>query len=586
MSQSFLLPDRLARTVGWRVYRVTPMVENDKIFELFAESCLEQLRGIEAAILDLESAGPEALGPKVAAVFRAAHTIKGDAGAVGAAPLAELCHAVESVLDAVRQGRLAVAPRLIGDLLSVFDVIKTMAEDPVAACGRDVAPEIAHMAALVTRETPGKTPDTAPSDAAPPAMEASPEADKPGERIRKLSIDAHELDILVDRVGELGIAQARLAALSTRRQDEELRDVAEEVERLAALLRDQVLGLRLLPIKISFPKYRRLVRDTCASLGKDAELVMEGENTELDKAVIEQLNTPCIHLLRNAVDHGIEPPQARQALGKPRRGTIRLSARQDGNDVVIAIGDDGAGIDAIKLWQKAVAAGRVDPGRPFDPEAARELIFLPGLSTAEKVGAVSGRGVGMDAVREGIAALRGRIDVASTPGQGSVFTIRLPVSLAIIDCLEVQLDAETYYLHLDYVEECLELPPSVLLRQGRGVMELRGEAMPLVCLRHFFGLPEAAARTAAAHVVTVRRDEGRAGLVVDGVVGRKQAVLKHLGRAFGKVAGVLGATVTEAGDMALVVDVPGLLRAALAESRGPNLNAAVPPSSGRGQTAA
>ncbi|MGE4537066.1 MAG: chemotaxis protein CheA [Desulfovibrio sp.] len=540
------------------------MVEDDKIFELFAESCLEQLRGIEAAILDLETAGPDALAPKVAAVFRAAHTIKGDAGAVGAAPLAELAHAVESVLDAVREGRLPITPGLVGELLTVFDVIKTMVEDPVAARGRDVAPEIARMAALLKREQAPQAPQ--------PVEEPLPGEAKADEHIRKLAIDARELDILVDRVGELGIAQARLASLSAHRHDGELRDVAEEVERLASLLRDQVLGLRLLPIKISFPKYRRLVRDTCATLGKDAELVMDGENTELDKAVIEQLNTPCIHLLRNAVDHGIEPPDARQALGKPRRGTINLAARQDGNDVVIAISDDGAGIDAAKLWRKAVAAGRIDPDRPYDPQAALELIFLPGLSTAEHVGAVSGRGVGMDAVREGIAALRGRLEVASTPGAGTVFTIRLPVSLAIIDCLEVRLGAETYYLHLDYVEECLELPPSVTLRQGRGVMELRGEPMPLVCLRHFFGLPGPLPQ--ASHVVTVRRDEGRAGLVVDGVIGRKQAVLKHLGRGLGKVAGVLGATVTEGGDMALVVDVPGLLQAALNEGRTQNDNTA------------
>lgn len=535
------------------------MAEDDKIFELFAESCLEQLRGIEAAILDLETAGPGVLEAKLAAVFRAAHTIKGDAGAVGAAPLADLCHAVESVLDVVRTGGRPVDSALIGELLAVFDVIRAMVEDAQAAKTRDVGPEKAHLRALL-----GQAPSPPPAaPAAPPATSSdeAPKADTVAdERIRKLSIPALELDILVDRVGELGIAQARLAALSLRRADAELRDVAEEVERLAALLRDQVLGLRMLPIKVSFPKYRRLVRDACAALGKDVELVMDGENTELDKAVIEQLNTPCIHLLRNAVDHGIEAPDVRQSLGKPRSGTIVLSARQEGNDVVITLRDDGAGIDGRKLWQKAVDAGRLDPARPYDPTAARELIFLPGLTTAEAVGAVSGRGVGMDAVREGIAALRGRIDVTSTPGEGTVFTIRLPVSLAIIDCLEVRLGQETYYLHLDYVEECLELPPSVTLRQGRGIMDFRGEATPLVCLRHFFGL--AGETPACPHVVTVRREEGRAGLVVDGVVGRKQAVLKHLGRALGKVPGVLGGTVTEAGDMALVVDVPELLRAA------------------------
>ena len=547
------------------------MPEDDKLYALFAESCLEQLHGIEAAILDLETAGPDTFGAKVGAIFRAAHTIKGDAGAVGASSLASLAHAAESVLDAVREGVLAISRPLIGELLAVFDVIKGMVEDAGAAASRDVSPEIARLAALL--EAPKAAVEATPVIGTAAEVGDTPEGGgrRDGERIRNLSIPARELDILVDRVGELGIAQARLASLSQRRADVELRDVAEEVERLTALLRDQVLGLRMLPIKVSFPKYRRLVRDTCAALGKEVDLVMLGETTELDKTVIEQLNTPCIHLLRNAVDHGIEPPDVRVAMGKPRHGTVTLSVVQEGNDVVITVADDGGGIDAAKLWQKAVAAGLVDASRPLDREAALDLIFLPGLSTADAVSAVSGRGVGMDAVREGITALRGRIGVASTPGGGTTFTISLPVSLAIIDCLEVSLAGEAYFLHLDYVESCQELPGDTAFHDGRGILDLRGEAVPLLCLRRFFALPDE--RPVPCHVVVVRREDGRlAGLVADAVIGRKQAVLKHLGKALGKVPGVLGGTVTEGGDMALVVDVPGLLETALAESgRGPTL---------------
>jgi two-component system chemotaxis sensor kinase CheA len=535
------------------------MADDDTLYELFAESCLEQLRGIETAILDLESAPAGELPGRVDAIFRAAHTIKGDAGAIGAANLAALAHGAESVLELLRGGGKPTGRQFVGELLGAFDDMRAMAENARDDASRDIAERLARLAALV-RDTP---PAEAEAETEP---EAEADADKaPGpawadDRIRKLAIPAVELDVLVDRVGELGIAQARLSGLALRRADLELRDVAEEVERLSGLLRDQVLGLRLLPIKVSFPKYRRLVRDACASLGKDAALVMEGENTKLDKAVIEQLNAPCIHLLRNAVDHGIEPAETRAALGKPPRGTVTLSVRQEGSDVVIAVRDDGGGIDGRKLWAKAVAAGRIEAGRPYDPAAALELIFLPGLSTAEALSDVSGRGVGMDAVREAIAALRGRLEVQSAPGAGSTFTIRLPVSLAIIDCLEVRCAGEAYYLHLDYVEECLELPASAALAGTTGVMELRGAPMPLLSLRRFFDL--APAEAPAPHVVTVRRDGGRAGLVVDAVIGRKQAVLKHLGRALGRVEGVLGGTVTEAGDMALVLDVPGLLAAA------------------------
>ena len=548
------------------------MADDDTLYELFTESCQEQLRGIETAILDLETVGSADFLPKVNAIFRAAHTVKGDAGAIGAANLAALGHVVESVLDLVRLERLPVTAGLVGELLVVFDIMRHMAEDVRNDASRDIR---AHEERLKALLAPAAKPDSAAAPAASGPQEAAgeDEADADPARlkkndddhIRKLSIPALELDILVDRVGELGIAQARLAALSLRRGDLELREVAEEVERLSALLRDQVLGLRMLPIKVSFPKYRRLVRDACASLGKDVELVMDGENTELDKTIIEQLNTPCIHLLRNAVDHGIETPEVRALLGKPRRGTISLAARQDGSDAIITVTDDGGGIDGGKLWQKAVAVGRLDPARAFDPEAAQNLIFLPGLSTSESVGTVSGRGVGMDAVRDGINALRGSIAVTSAPGQGTTFTIRLPVSLAIIDCLEVRCGLEAYYLHLDYVEECLELPSGLHLTGSLGVMEYRGSPMPLLSLHRFFELP--CKEAAIPHVVTVRRGEGRVGIVVDAVIGRKQAVLKHLGRALGRIEGVLGGTVTESGDMALVLDVPGLLDAAQAAAQ-------------------
>jgi two-component system chemotaxis sensor kinase CheA len=534
------------------------MADDDTLYELFAESCLEQLRGIETAILDLESAPAAELPVRVDGIFRAAHTVKGDAGALGAKNLAALAHAAESILDLMRQGARSVDDRLIGELLGAFDDMRSMAENARNDPSRDITDRLARLTALAKAPPSPKDTPQASADETEGEKAAGPAS--MDDRIRKLSIPAHELDILVDRVGELGIAQARLAALAQHRSDLELRGVAEEVERLSALLRDQVLGLRMLPIKVSFPKYRRLVRDACVSLGKDVALVMEGENTKLDKAVIEQLNAPCIHLLRNAVDHGIESAEVRESLGKPRQGTVTLSVRQEGSDVVIAVADDGGGLDAGKLWQKAVEAGHIEPGRPFDREAALSLIFLPGLSTADAVNAVSGRGVGMDAVREAIAALRGHIEVQSQPGAGATFTIRLPVSLAIIDCLEVRCAGEAYYLHLDYVEECLELPAGTTLAGETGIMELRGLPMPLLSLRRFFDLAPAEAKS--PHVVTVRRDGGRAGLVVDAVIGRKQAVLKHLGRSLGRVEGVLGGTVTEAGDMALVLDVPGLLAAA------------------------
>ncbi|MFZ5811879.1 MAG: chemotaxis protein CheA, partial [Thermodesulfobacteriota bacterium] len=313
----------------------------------------------------------------------------------------------------------------------------------------------------------------------------------------------------------------------------------------------------------------RLVRDACARLGKDAELVLSGENTRLDKTLIERLNTPVLHLLRNAVDHGIEPPQARQARGKPGRGRIGLSARQEGNEAVIEIADDGAGIDADALWDRACARGLADPGRPMSREERLRLAFLPGVSTAPGVGEVSGRGVGMDAAREGIAGLRGSIGIDSAPGRGTTFTIRLPVSLAIIDCLEVRAGDGLYFFHLDYVEECLEMERGRVAEAGRRILALRGEPLPVLCLTEFFGFGVMdPARDDPAHAVVVRAGGKRFCIAVDEVLGQKQAVLKSLGPALGRIAGILGGTVTEDGHMALVLDVPGLARAALSSRTG------------------
>ncbi len=457
---------------------------DDKICDMFVESCLEQLSGIESAVLDLEKAAPEGRTAGLEAVFRAAHTIKSDAAAMGAAPLSALCHAVETVLAQAREGRRPVTAELAGELLRDFDLMTAMVRRV-----RDILADPDAAAQGVRGPGPlARWPRMGPLPS--PAGDIRNRARRSGRRPgahRNVTIPARS-DILVDRFGELGIVQARLEKLARRPHGRDYLAVAEEIGRLAGLLRDQALGLRLLPLRVSFPKYRRLVRDACARLGKDAELVLSGENTELDKTLIERLNTPVLHLLRNAVDHGIEPPQARQALGKPGRGRISLRARQEGNEAVIEIADDGAGIDADALWNAACARGLADPGRPMAREDRLRLAFLPGVSTATGVGEVSGRGVGMDAAREGIAGLRGSIGIDSAPGRGTTFTIRLPVSLAIIDCLEVRAGGGLYFFHLDYVEECLEMERGRVADPGKRILALRGEPLPILRLAEFFGL--------------------------------------------------------------------------------------------------
>jgi two-component system, chemotaxis family, sensor kinase CheA len=540
----------------------------DKLQEMFVLSCNEQLANIETAILDLEGAPASERAAALAAVMRAAHTIKGDAASLGASALATFCHKIETVLQLLRDGALPVSGELAGELLRAFDLVKAVA----ARAGQGDEPELdrgllrlERLAEGASKSAPGNATGVFPGREERAVLAAAPDA----ARISSITLPSEDLDALLDLVGELGIAQARLSGLAKRRRDRDMDAVSEEIERLSSLLRDKALGMRMLPLQVGFAKYRRLIRDACAKLGKKAEFRMHGETTELDKTVIERLNTPFIHLLRNAVDHGLEPPEVRRALGKPEAGRIEVEARQEGGEAALVVRDDGSGIDGDALYRRAVALGRIAPESRLSEAEKLELIFMPGLSTAETVGEVSGRGVGMDAVREGIRGLRGRIEATSVPGKGTAFTIRLPSSLAIIDCLRVRMGSDLYYFHLDYVEECLEVDFSGQgagrVRQGAGVIEFRGKPLPLLYLRAFFRQKDEAPEQ--AHVVVVQTQEGRFGVVADEVLGRGQAVIKGLGPALGAVPGILGGTVTEDGDMALVLDIPTLARTALAENQ-------------------
>jgi len=556
---------------------------DDKVREIFIESCLEQLKNIEARILDLEHAQGEQREDLIARIFRAAHSIKGDAGSMGLERISAYAHSIENVLQLVREGLLPVTQLLVNEMLRAFDTLKNAIATPSQEIEAGLEQE-AERLAVFFREAEEQERLLAVSEAGetPPASQPLEEQqsdatkdDKAGaivdrvaadEKITRVTIPAEQLDILVDRVGELAIAQTRLSRLARDENDSKFLPVAEEIEALSALLRDQVLGLRLLPLEVSYGKLRRLVRDLCAELGKKAEFHMSGQNTELDKKLIEELNTPLIHLLRNAVDHGMEPPHMREYLGKSPQGRIEVAASQLGGEVLVKVTDDGKGIEGERLRRLAVEKGLLDPDAELTEQQKLELIFLPGLTTAEKVSGVSGRGVGMDAVKASVQSLRGKIEVASTLGKGTTFSIQLPVSMAIIDCLRVAVADADYFMHLDHVEECLELPEELLQRpEPPRSLSLRREHLPLVCLRDFFEFE--GPRPSSMHVVVVRSMRGLLGIVVDEVLGQQQAVLRHLGPAVGKVPGILGATVTEYGAMGLILDMPTLARAAYEEER-------------------
>ncbi|OPY66034.1 MAG: Chemotaxis protein CheA [Syntrophorhabdaceae bacterium PtaU1.Bin034] len=379
------------------------------------------------------------------------------------------------------------------------------------------------------------------------------------EAISSIRVPAEKLDILVNLVGELVTVQARLSQTASISGDNDLGAIAEEVERLTAELRDNTMSIRMLPIGTTFGRFKRLIRDLSQELGKEIEMTTEGAETELDKTVIERLNDPLVHVIRNSIDHGIESPEKRLSDGKPRAGVIHLSASHSGANVIIRIKDDGKGLDREAILAKAIEKGLASAGQELTDRDVFGFIFAPGFSTASRITSVSGRGVGMDVVKKAIDGLGGSIQIASEQGKGTTITIKLPLTLAIVEGLLVRLADEHFVLPLSIVEECVELTNEDTRKaHGRNIANIRGEIVPYVRLRNEFRIPGEPPPIEQIVITGVNGD--RVGLVVDSVVGEHQTVIKTLGKVYRGVDAVSGATILGNGTVALIVDVPKLVR--------------------------
>lgn len=379
------------------------------------------------------------------------------------------------------------------------------------------------------------------------------------EELASIRVQSEKLDKLVDLVGELVTVQARLTQVATEGTSALLLTISEEVERLTAELRDNTMSIRMLPIGTIFNKFRRLARDLCQNLGKSVELVMEGADTELDKSVIEKLHDPLVHLIRNCIDHGIEMPDEREARHKPRQGTIRLSAAHSGAHVLIRIEDDGAGMNIDAIRRKGIEKGMIPQDAELSERELFALVLSPGFSTAGQVTDVSGRGVGMDVVKQAIESLRGTIEITSLQGAGTTITMSLPLTLAIIDGFLTRIGDDHFVFPLSLVDECVELTAEKSQKMGeRDLLNVRGEIVPYIKLRDRFGMP--GERPAIEQVVIAKVDSFRVGFVVDHVVGGHQTVIKNLGRMYKGVEGVSGATILGNGSVALILDVPRMIQ--------------------------
>jgi two-component system chemotaxis sensor kinase CheA len=540
--------------------------DREKIVKAFVAESAEGLERSEQYLIAAEN-NPDH-GELLDEVFRAAHTIKGNASALDFPELAGFAHVLEDLLDAVRKHELAVSRDVISLMLHAVDALRALV--PSAAEGNDRL-SASHQELknrMARRASGGQSSDRALSDfseAASPT--AVPGAALPVQaRNRTLRVDTEKLDQMLNLTGEIAVAQGRL-----RRMLEEVKtdagrkflDVQREIESLQKNLQEQVMGVRLVPVGPMFQQFARSVRDISQSHNKLARLEIVGAEVEVDTRVLENLKDPLLHMIRNAVDHGIEPPKVRRAKGKNVCGLLKLSASHKAGNILIQLSDDGAGFNRERILAKARELDLLPDGQEISDQELLNLVFTSGFSTAQAVTDLSGRGVGMDVVRRNIEVLRGSIEIQSEKGQGTTITIRLPLTLAIIDGFSVVANDETYVIPLEMISECLELPPDQITREKVGVINLRGEPLPYVRLREVFGSP--GGLPLRENVVVLHREGGLAGIAVERLVGECQAIIKPLSRIFRDVPGVSGSTILDSGRVALILDVAALLREVTAE---------------------
>ncbi|NKF21710.1 chemotaxis protein CheA [Solimonas marina] len=577
--------------------------DDDILNDFLAEAgeLVEQL-GTQLMALERDPGDTECLN----AVFRAFHTVKGGAGFLQLTPLVELCHAAEDVLNAVRNQRRACDTDVMDAVLQAVDAAQTMMGElamgsPLTAAAPELLmqlhalleggtaslpkappPPAAAPAAVAASDTisddefealldelQGKKPAAAaPQPSAPVAVAPKPAAAPapalaPKAEVETIRVETQKLDLLMNLVGELVLVRNRLKVAKGDLDEAGARAIGE-LDFITRSLQNTVAQVRMQPIGKVFARFPKLARDIARQLGKQVNVQLEGEDTELDKNLVEALADPLVHMVRNSVDHGIEAPATRKQAGKPAAGTLLLRASQEGDHIRIDIRDDGAGIDPERLRAKALEKGLIEPetAERLSPAECLQLIFLPGFSTKEEVSDLSGRGVGMDVVSSRIKRLNGHVDLDSKPGEGTSLRIRVPLTLAVLPALIVRCDGRRFALPLAPVSDVFRLDERrVQRREHWDVVDSRGAPLRLVHLDRWLGTEPL---IGARHVVVAQVGDERYGFVVREVVGREEIVIKPLGASLRGLAGVSGATVMPDGRIALILDFNGLVAAARA----------------------
>jgi two-component system chemotaxis sensor kinase CheA len=564
--------------------------------KVFIEEADEQIALLDRDLVRLETEGDD---PElIQEIFRATHTMKGSAAMLGYPRMSELAHSMESLLDGLRNGKISVSAEIVDSLLYGLDILKVL-RDALVSPGKspmDIGPAVARLESAAEMAEPsgilaGGREDTTPaarrSDGDGGVTKAgTAETDREPQTAsgvpdrwtqqfpQSVRVDVKTLDNLMNMVEELVIDRSRISQInrvleSKYAGDELVRDLSQtsgHVIKVINELQQDIMQVRMVPIGTLFNSFPRLVRDLAQRQGKKVEFTMEGLETELDRSIIEQIRDPLIHLLRNAVDHGVEEPDKRVADGKPPIALVRLSAFQEGGHIVISMEDDGKGIDVNAVKQKAVAKAIIsaDEAARLSMADAINLVFMPGFSTLEKATDVSGRGVGLDVVKTNIDKLSGSVVTESRPGEGTKFMIVLPLTLAVIQGLLVAVHGTVYVMPLASVTETLLIEQrEIMTIRGRNVIRLRNNVIPLVTLDNASGLGKRRAdRVDKCFIVVAKDGEKSIGVVVDELMEQQEFVVKPLGKFLVDIRGIAGATILGDGQVGLILDVPALIKMA------------------------
>lgn len=537
-----------------------------ELLKFYLEESVEFLDEYERILLQMEQSEQENPDPALLGeILSLLHTFKGNSGMMGYDSLQKYIHRLEDLFKTLQAEKTALdSPFLEFALRSASRLREALSGITPDTPGGPFLEEEINLVECFLRE---RSESYLPSARAP-AGAASDLERAFSQKTNLLKVDFERLDNLMNLMGELVICRTRLGQLDGQFREVygeqgltlDLASTAEQIEKITTELHEAIMQVRMIPIKHTFRRFPRVVRDLAREQGKEVSIQFEGEETELDKTVIDEIGEPLLHLVRNAVDHGIETPEEREAQGKPRRGTILLRAFQESSQVIITVEDDGRGIDEARLREKALQAGLL-PDKAGRRELL-ELIFLPGLSTSAQITEISGRGLGMDVVKKSIAKINGNIEVESDPSSGTHFTIRLPLTMAIISALMVEVSGEQYALPLASVVESIRVEGGdIHYINNREVVLVRGYLLPLIRLSEVFSLPRTTNRKYTL-VVIVRSTVGQMGMVVDSLLGQQEIVIKALEDRPDEVTDIAGATILGDGRVVLIVDIPAVMEKA------------------------